>query len=133
LLPQRVAARLAGSLGLVGLLLAALGIYGVTAFAVAQRTREIGVRVALGAPRAQVLWLVLRQGIGLAAGGVIVGLVTGALTARFLSSLLYGLGAQDPFIYSTVAVVFLSTAGLASYLPARAALKIDPLRALRVE
>jgi predicted permease len=133
LLPQRVAARLAGSLGLVGLLLAAFGIYGVTAFAVAQRTREIGVRVALGAPRAQVLTLVLRQGVGLAAAGVLVGLIAGAMASRLLSSLLYGFGAQDPLTFATVAIVFVSIAGLASYLPARAAMKIDPLRALRVD
>lgn len=133
LLPQRVAARLAGSLGLLGLLLAAFGIYGVTAFAVAQRTREIGLRVALGAPRAQVLQLILKQGLVLAVAGVVLGLVAGALAARLLSSLLYGVGAQDPLTFAMVAIVFVGIAGLASYLPARAAMQIDPLKALRVD
>jgi predicted permease len=133
LMPQRVAAKLAGSLGFIGLLLAALGIYGVTAFSVAQRTREIGVRVALGAPRSTVLRMVVRQGMRLAVVGVAVGLAGGAALARLLSSLLYGLGANDPVTFGAVAVIFCAIAGLASYMPARAALKIDPLRALRVE
>ena len=133
LIPQRVAARLAGSLGMLGLLLAAFGIYGVTAYTVAQRTREIGVRVALGAPRAQVVGLILRQGLALTVTGVALGLATGALTARLLSSLLYGLGAQDPITFAMVGAIFLGIAGLASYVPARTAVKIDPLRALRVD
>jgi predicted permease len=133
LLPQRVASRLAGSLGMLGLLLAAFGIYGVTAFAVAQRTREIGVRMALGAPQGQVLKLILKQGLGLTVLGVAIGLVAGALAARLMSSLLFGLGADDPLTFATVAVVFVGIAGLASYLPGRTAMKIDPLKALRVD
>ena len=133
LLPQRVAARLAGSLGLIGLLLAAIGIYGVTAFAVAQRTREIGVRLALGASTSEVLRPVLRQGLLVTGMGVTIGLATGAVASRLLSGLLYGLGGEDPVTFVTVALVFVATAGLASYLPARAATKINPLRALRVD
>src|SRR5574338_127907 len=129
LMPQRVAARLAGSLGMLGLLLAAFGIYGVTAFGVAQRTREIGVRVALGAPTSQVLGMILKAGLSLTLTGVAVGLAVGALAARLLSSLLYGVGARDPLTFATVAAVFVGIAGVASYLPARAALKIDPLQA----
>jgi predicted permease len=133
LLPQRVAARLSGSLGMLGLLLAAFGIYGVTAFTVAQRTREIGVRIALGAPRAEVLRLVVTQGLGLATVGVVLGLVLGALAGQVLSRLLYGFGAKDPLTFAAVALVFVGIAGLASYFPARKALQIDPLRALRVD
>ena len=133
LIPQRVAATLAGSLGLVGLLLAAIGIYGVTSFGVAQRTREIGLRVALGAAQPQVLRLVLRHGLGLALVGVAIGLALGAAAARLLSSLLYGVGANDPLTFLGVAAVFAAIAALATYIPARAAVKIDPLQALRVD
>jgi ABC-type antimicrobial peptide transport system permease subunit len=133
LVPQRVAATLAGSLGFVGLLLAAIGIYGVTSFGVAQRRREIGLRMALGAPGPQVLWLVLRQGLGLAAMGVAIGLGLGAIAARLLSSFLYGLGANDPLTFVAVAAIFTAIAALATYIPARAALRIDPLKALRVD
>jgi predicted permease len=133
LYPQRVAARLAAALGFIGLLLAALGIYGVTAFSVAQRTREIGVRVALGAARGQVLRLVLRHGLRLAIIGVGVGLALGFAVSRLLSSLLVGLSANDPLTFAGVALVFCGIAALASYVPARAALRIDPLRALRVD
>jgi predicted permease len=133
LVPQRLAATLAAGLGLVGLLLAAIGIYGVTAFSVAQRTREIGLRVALGADRSEVLRLVLRQGLLLAASGVALGLALGAMASRLLSSWLYGTGAADGVAYAAVGVLFLAIAGAASYLPARAAARINPLAALRVD
>jgi predicted permease len=133
LMPQRLAATLAGSLGGVGLLLAAIGIYGVTSFTVAHRRREIGLRIALGAAQPQVLGLVLRQGMGLAVAGVVIGLALGAVAARLLTSLLYGLGANDPVTFVSVAGIFCSIAALATYLPARAALRIDPLKALRVD
>ena len=133
LVPQRIAAALAAGLGIVGLLLAAVGIYGVTAFTVAQRTREIGLRVALGADRAQVLRMVLRQGLVLAALGVGLGLASGAAASRLLSSWLYGAGPADVLAYAAVGALFLVISTIASYLPARRAARINPLIALRVD
>ena len=92
LVPQRVAASVSGSLGIVGLLLAAIGIYGVTAYMVSSRTREIGIRVALGAQRGDVVRMVLRQGMMLALAGVAIGLVLAAAASRLLGSLLFGVG-----------------------------------------
>jgi predicted permease len=133
LIPHRIAAALAGALGLIGLLLAAVGIYGVTAFAVANRTREIGVRVALGAARAQVLRLVLSQGLALAAAGTGIGIVLGLGSAFLLSRFLFGVAPTDLVTIGVAALVFVSVSAVASYVPARAASTIDPLIALRAE
>ena len=123
----------AGSLGLVGLLLVGLGLYGVTAFSVQQRTREIGVRMALGARRADVLRMVLGQGLRLAAWGAGVGLLIAAAAAQLLSSLLYGVSALDPITFAGVAALVLIVAALATLVPARRATRVDPLVALRDE
>ncbi|HWK12033.1 MAG TPA: ABC transporter permease [Vicinamibacterales bacterium] len=133
LVPQRLAATLAGALGLVGLLLAAIGIYGVTSYAVSRRTKEIGVRIALGADRRAVLRLVLRQGIVLAGAGVAIGLALGAVASQLLRSLLLGVSAVDPVTFVGAAALFAAVALAATYVPARRAARVDPMVALRAE
>jgi putative ABC transport system permease protein len=133
LLPQRLAAWIAGSVGTVGLLLAALGLYGLTAFAVAQRTREIAVRMALGATRESVLTLVLRQAARLAAVGAFAGLLL-ALAAGFaLQSLLIGIGPIDPLALVGAAAVLTGVLLAATWVPAHRASRMDPMAALRNE
>jgi len=133
LIPQRIAATLAGSLGIVGLLLCAVGIYGVTSYSVAQRTREIGIRVALGANRSSVLRLVLRQGLILAGIGTAIGIVIAAAGSTFLESLLYGVRGLDPITFGLTCALFAAVTLVASYIPARRATTIDPMIALRNE
>ena len=133
LFPQRVALWVAACLGGVALLLALLGIYGVTAYSVAQRTREIGVRVALGAQRAHVLGLVLRQGVVLVAIGVAIGAAMAAGATRVLSSLLYGVPPTDLVAFTGAAALLALAAIAASWLPARRAAAVDPVIALRSE
>jgi len=133
LFPQRVALYVSGSLGVVALLLALLGIYGVTAFTVAQRTREIGVRVALGAQRTHVLGLVLRQGIVLAGIGVTVGSLAAFGATRLIGSMLYGVAPTDVVAFGTAAALLACAALLASWLPARRAARVDPMIAIRSE
>jgi ABC-type antimicrobial peptide transport system permease subunit len=133
LVPQRVAASVAGSLGGVGLLLAALGIYGVTAYMVASRTREIGIRMALGARQRDTVRMVLGQGMRLVAIGVVVGLLLAAGASRLLGSLLFGVGATDPVAFVGAAAVFGLVGLAACYVPARRATEIDPMSALRYE
>ena len=133
LVPQRVAAAVAGSLGLVGMLLAAVGIYGVTAYAVSRRTREIGIRMALGADRGHVLTLVLRQGLVLAGIGVAIGVVLAGLGSRLLESLLFGVGGLDPIAFLGACALFAIVTLAASYFPARRAARVDPMVALRSE
>jgi putative ABC transport system permease protein len=130
--PRFYAAAL-GTFAGVALVLAAIGIYGLLAYSVAQRTREIGVRVALGAPRAGILALVLGQGAVLAGFGVAAGLAGAFASTRYLSSLLFGITPLDPATFAAVALVFAGVALLASYVPARRATSVDPLVALRSE
>jgi predicted permease len=133
LLPQRAAALLALAFGGVGTLLAAIGLYGVIAFAVARRTREIGIRVAIGAARRDVLNLVLRQGLVLAVVGAVVGVLLAAVLARVLSGLLYEIGAFDPIAWGVALAVLFTAALAANLVPARRAMRVDPVTALRTD
>ncbi len=116
-----------------GLTLAAIGLYGVMTFSVSLRTREIGIRMALGAERHRVLADVLRQGFGLAAAGLAAGLVAALALARLITGLLFGVSASDPPAFGAASLLLLATALLASYLPARRATRVDPMGALRTE
>jgi putative ABC transport system permease protein len=133
LFPVRVAATLVTIFSGLGLLLAAIGLYGIIAFAVAQRTREIGIRMAIGARPATVMKLVLRQGLGLAAVGLAAGAVLGAAATRIVTGALYGIGVADPVAWGVAAFVLLGTALLANAIPAYRAMQIDPVRALKAE
>jgi predicted permease len=145
LYPQKIAASLMTVLGSIALLLAAVGLYSVMAYSVAQRTQEIGVRMALGAQRSHVLLMVIRQGLALTSVGLIVGAVLAIGLARVVSSVsvtggamgvgekLIGAGANNPVVYLAAAVFLCAVATLASWLPARRAAAIDPMNALRAE
>jgi putative ABC transport system permease protein len=117
----------------LALLLAAVGVYGLVSFSVSQRTSEMGVRLALGASPRQVGALVLRQGLTLAVLGVALGLAIAALGGRLLATLLYETSATDPAVYSALALLLLTIAALACYVPARRAMRVDPMRALRAD
>ena len=133
LMPQRIAATVAASLGGVALLLAAIGIYGVTAFAVASRTREIGVRMALGADRRRVVALVLRQAFKLAAIGGAVGLAGAIALASLAADLLFGVSPFDPLTFAATPVLLIVIALAASAVPARRAAGVNPVAALKAE
>lgn len=128
-----LAARLLALLGAVSLTLAALGVYGVTAYIASLRTREFGVRLALGASPGDLLRLVCREGLALAAIGIVAGLAVAAGAMRFLAGLLYGVGPFDPAIFTGVAVLLLGFVLLAAWFPARRAARTDPMAALRAE
>jgi hypothetical protein len=119
--------------GVMALALSVVGIYGVIAYVVTQRTREIGIRAALGADRRQLEGMFLRQGLTLAAVGAAIGLVAAAALGRSMSSLLFGVGPADPVAYLGALAVVMLGAALASYLPARRAAAINPLETLKVE
>src|SRR4030088_3739606 len=123
-------AALLGLFGALALILASIGIYGVLAYSVAQRTSEIGLRMALGAQPRQVVGLVLKQGMLLAGVGAIVGILVALPVARLASGLLYGVSATDPLTYAAITLLLMSVALLACYLPARRATRIDPLVAV---
>jgi predicted permease len=129
----RMGAALLGLFGALALILASVGIYGVLAYSVAQRTSEIGLRMALGAQPHQVLRLVLKQGMLLSLVGASLGILVALPVARLASGLLYGVSATDPLTYAAITVLLMSVALLACYLPARRATRIDPLVALRAD
>jgi putative ABC transport system permease protein len=128
---QRSQTRLLAFFGLLALLLSSIGIYGVMAYSVAQRTREIGIRMALGARSQNVLSMVVRQGMALVMGGVALGLIGAFAVTRLIGSLLFKVGAADPATFVAASLLLVGVAALAGYLPARRATKVDPLIALR--
>jgi predicted permease len=129
----RMASTLTSLFGLTALLLAAIGLYGVMSYAVSRRTREIGIRMALGAPQRSVLRLVLRQGLWLTGIGIALGLTAAVFLTRLLQSLLYGVGVTDPLTFAGVTLLLAAVALLACWIPARRATKVDPMIALRHE
>jgi putative ABC transport system permease protein len=130
---ERSQASLLGAAGLLALLLASIGLYGVMAYSVAQRTREIGIRMALGASRTDVLGLVLKQGVTLVSTGVVIGLAFAFAVTRVLASSLFGVAAADPLTFAGTSALLIAVALLATYFPARRAMKVDPMIALRYE
>jgi len=133
LMPARVGALLATAFGGLGTLLAAIGLYGVIAFSVARRTREIGVRMALGAKPGEVLSMVMRQGFGIVAIGLAVGAILAGIAASALQGILYGITPFDPIAWGLAITAMVAAATLANLVPARRAMRIDPMNALRTE
>jgi putative ABC transport system permease protein len=130
---QRMAATLLSIFGLLALSLAAVGLYGVMAYTVTQRTRELGIRISVGATQGDVLKLILGQGLTLAVIGMIGGLITALAVTRLSAHLLYGVSASDPMTFTGIALLLLGVALVASYFPARRATKVDPMIALRTD
>jgi putative ABC transport system permease protein len=130
---DRFSTALFGTFAAVALLLAAVGIYGVMSFVVAQRTHEIGLRMALGAGRARVLWQVLKEGLGTALAGIVLGTAGAYFVGRAMRGLVYGVGTMDPIAFSVVAATLFTSAVLACLVPARRAVTVDPMTALRQE
>jgi len=130
---RRFSMEIVALFALTALLLAGLGIYGVISYIVSERTHEIGIRIALGAGRRGILQMVLRQGLGLAIAGAAVGLVGAAVVSRLMAGLLYGVRPADPLTFAGVALLLIGVALLACYIPARRAMRVDPLVALRYE
>jgi len=133
LLPQRTAAIVTGILGAVGLLLAAVGLYGIMAFSASRRTREIGIRVALGAKRSDVLHMIIREGMRLALAGIVFGLVLAGAASRLIAGWLFNVSPFDRTTFIGMSAIFIAVALIASYVPARRAAASDPLTALRAD
>jgi predicted permease len=130
---RRFSMEMVGLFALTALLLAGLGIYGVISFLVSERTHEIGIRLALGAQRQNILTMILRQGLALAIAGAALGLVGALIVAHLMAGLLYGVHPADPLTFAGVAALLIGVALLACYIPARRAIRVDPMRALRYE
>ena len=130
---RRFSIQLVGGFASIALLLAAIGIYGVMAYLVNQRTREIGIRVALGARPASVVRLVVSYALGLAAGGVLLGMAAAAFLTRLIAGMLFGVSPSDPWTFAAIALVLLGTALVATFTPARRAARVDPMVALRAD
>jgi predicted permease len=133
LLRERLLAMLSGSFGVLALVLACIGLYGLMAYAVARRTGEIGIRMALGAGRGDIVWGVLRETLLLALAGIAFGVPVALWAARYTRTLLFGVRAADPLTIAAAAAALLGVAALAGYLPARRALRVEPTVALRQE
>jgi predicted permease len=133
LLPMRASAWLVTGVGLVAMLLAAIGLYGVIAYSVARRTREIGIRIALGAHRATVVRMVMRQGLAVALAGLIVGCLLAVATARAIAGVLYGITPADPVSWLVAAATLMAVAAIANVIPAARAARVQPTQALRTE
>jgi len=131
--PQRFNMLLMTGFSLIALVLAAIGIYGIASYSVAQRTQEIGIRMALGADASNVALMVLRGALLLALIGICIGSVAAVALAPLLRSLLFGVKPVDPLTFASVAVLLLIVAAIATYIPARRATKVDPMVALRYE
>jgi predicted permease len=131
--PRRLITNLLGAFSSLALLLASLGLYGVIAYSVSQRTRELGIRMAIGAQRGEVLRLVLREGLTTAGVGVVLGLIGALLATRLLKSMLFGVSATNPLIFAVNALILMAVALAACLIPARRASRIDPMEALRHE
>jgi ABC-type antimicrobial peptide transport system permease subunit len=130
---RRFSMILLGSFALLALLLSSMGIYGVVSYLVGQQTREIGIRIALGAQRGDVMRLVLGDGVKMALTGVAVGLAAAVGLTRLMTSVLFGVSATDPLTFGGVALLLALVALAAAYIPARRATRVDPLVALRYE
>jgi ABC-type antimicrobial peptide transport system permease subunit len=130
---QRFSMLLLGIFAGLALLLAAIGIYGLMSYSVAQRTREIGIRMALGAQRRDVLLMTVKQGLKLVGCGLAIGLVLAFVLTRVMASLLFGISATDPATFLSICFVLLAVTVAASYVPALRATKVDPLVALRYQ
>jgi hypothetical protein len=133
LFPARMAASALGAFGVLALILAATGTYGVMAYAISRRTREIGIRMAIGASQSQVLAIVARRALLLIGSGTLVGLALALAVGRFLEKILYGVQPTDPLTLAIVALMMLAIAALACWIPARRAIRINPVTALRQE
>jgi ABC-type antimicrobial peptide transport system permease subunit len=131
--PWRLAAALFSAFGLLALILAAVGLYGVVSYSVAQRIREMGVRVALGAQRRHIAELVLRQGVGVTGIGVALGVIGALVGGRFATPLLYQVSPHDPFVFSVVVTTLFVVSVAASAVPAWRATRVDPIEALRTD
>ena len=128
-----MAATLLSIFGLLALTLAVVGFYGLMAYSVSQRTRELGIRVSVGAGRRDIFKLILGQGLGISVVGLLAGLVASLAVTRLTANLLYGVSATDPVTFIVIALLLLCVTLLACYFPARRATKVDPMIALRVE
>jgi predicted permease len=133
LLPAKIAAVVLGSFGLLAIVLAATGVYGVMAYAVSRRTREIGIRMALGARPGSVLGVVLRRTVVLVAAGTVAGAALALVAGGAFSQILYGISSRDPLAYSLAVILMAAIAGLACWVPAMRAIRVDPVKALRTE
>jgi putative ABC transport system permease protein len=129
----QLAAAVAAALGILGLILAVVGVYGVISYAAAQRTHEIGIRLALGAEPRQILKMVFRQGFVIVGAGVLAGILSAVAMARLVGNLLFGVPPGDLLTYISTTVLLAAVALLACYLPARRAMRVDPIVALRYE